>query len=54
MTTTGAGMGTVEYMAPEQAIGQATKLSDIYSLGIVLYQLSQARCPIPAARPFRC
>src|SRR5579871_5908519 len=39
VTRTGAGIGSIEYMAPEQAQGQATTRSDIYSLGVVLYQM---------------
>ncbi len=53
MTTTGAGIGTVEYMAPEQAMGQATKQSDIYSLGIVLYQLVTGSVPYTGSTPFQ-
>ena len=53
MTTTGAGIGTVEYMAPEQALGQATQQSDIYSLGIVLYQLVTGRVPYTGSTPFQ-
>ncbi len=53
MTTTGAGIGTVEYMAPEQAIGQATMLSDIYSLGIVLYQMLTGSVPYSGSTPFQ-
>jgi serine/threonine protein kinase len=53
MTSTGAGIGTVEYMAPEQAIGQADKRSDIYSLGIVLYQLLTGSVPYSGSTPFQ-
>ncbi|HLW00835.1 MAG TPA: serine/threonine-protein kinase [Ktedonobacterales bacterium] len=53
MTGTGAGIGTVEYMAPEQAVGQATPLSDIYSLGIVLYQMLTSTVPYAGSTPFQ-
>ncbi|MHC4605916.1 MAG: protein kinase domain-containing protein [Planctomycetota bacterium] len=44
----GVIMGTPFYMPPEQAIGdmeQVDYLSDIYSLGAVLYELVSGRCP---------
>ncbi len=53
MTATGAGIGTVEYMAPEQAMGQADTRSDIYSLGIVLYQLLTGTVPFSGTTPFQ-
>ncbi len=53
MTATGAGIGTVEYMAPEQALGQADKRSDIYSLGVVLYQLLTGQVPYSGTTPFQ-
>ena len=53
MTATGAGIGTVEYMAPEQAIGQADIRSDIYSLGIVLYQMITGSVPYSGSTPFQ-
>jgi serine/threonine-protein kinase len=51
MTTTGVGIGSVEYMAPEQAEGQANAQSDIYSLGVVLYQLLTGVVPYSGTRP---
>jgi serine/threonine protein kinase len=53
LTATGAGIGTVEYMAPEQAMGQADARSDIYSLGIVLYQLLTGTVPFSGTTPFQ-
>jgi serine/threonine protein kinase/tetratricopeptide (TPR) repeat protein len=43
-TTFGAVVGTVEYMAPEQAKGQAVdQRADIYAFGLILYDLLVAR-----------
>lgn len=46
LTATGGILGTAEYMAPEQAQGRrATKHSDIYSLGAVMYVMLTGRPP---------
>ncbi|WP_265487117.1 Stk1 family PASTA domain-containing Ser/Thr kinase [Lactobacillus sp. PV012] len=46
MTQTNTAMGSVHYMSPEQARGVlATKQSDIYSLGIILYELLMGKVP---------
>lgn len=45
-TKTNSVLGTVHYLSPEQARGgMATKKSDIYSLGIVLYELLSGKLP---------
>jgi serine/threonine-protein kinase len=52
LTETGAVVGTGEYISPEQAAGkQATRRSDLYSLGVVLYTLIAGRTPFQGKTP---
>jgi len=52
MTVTGGIVGTVDYMAPEQAEGRVIgPKTDVYSLGVLLYQMTTGRLPFKGETP---
>ncbi len=51
LTASGSGLGTPDYMAPEQWIGEATAQSDLYSLGVVLYEMITGHRPYVSDTP---
>ena len=51
LTGTGVGLGTPEYMAPEQWIGQFSPAVDQYALGVVFYELVTGHKPYSADTP---
>jgi len=53
MTTEGKVLGTASYLSPEQARGRrAINASDVYSMGVILYEVATGATPFQSDNPF--
>jgi serine/threonine protein kinase len=55
LTQMGSALGTPAYMSPEQAMGELNRLgphSDIYTLGVIFYQMLTGQLPFKASTPW--
>jgi serine/threonine protein kinase len=53
VTADGRLVGTFRYMAPEQVLGSSsTRRTDLYGLGVILYELLSGRPPFEAKTPY--
>ena len=51
LTGSGVGIGTPQYMAPEQGLGHSDARSDVYALGVIFYEMVTGRKPYQADTP---
>jgi serine/threonine protein kinase len=51
LTSSGTGLGTPDYMAPEQWTGETTAQSDLYSFGVIVYEMITGHRPYTADTP---
>jgi serine/threonine protein kinase/Tfp pilus assembly protein PilF len=51
LTSTGMGIGTPDYMAPEQWLGNVVPQTDIYAMGVIFYEMVTGRLPYPSETP---
>jgi len=51
LTTAGNELGTIEYMAPERLSGIVAPSNDIFSLGVILYQMLTGKFPVGQQAP---
>ena len=52
LTTAGGFVGTPQYAAPEAAEGRTEPKSDIYSLGVVFFEMLTGSLPFPSENPY--
>ena len=55
ITQMGSALGTPAYMAPEQAMGEVSRMgthTDIYTLGVIFYQMITGQLPFRASTPW--